>query len=354
MVRVLLAFLLFKGTDADLIAYRADQEEEIVPPPLTMAGLLALVVVWGSTRLLYALDGSTTVGFLRKTVARRVGQDVELRKHGPSHRMADEELVHQVSSVVYAHAASEATTAMGRPRLVHTGATKSELSMLANVTRERESEVSEVSSQTAPLCGCLCLPCSNSPIDPGIDLYLQKHLFTPAVRRALYNVMINPRRPGTANLAPSQAAVEAAAQNRVPFEVALYAAESPTGDGRGPATHYKFATHGGAAPPAGFAPTDERSMFEWIAQIGDPSPDGVAITEAFEGWLLDTARSWSDEDAALLPVEFLIAFGRELTTRLDISHRIRSTKLDAESLATLTTPPFGRYVDPEVVRAFQG
>jgi hypothetical protein len=57
--------------------------------------------------------------------------------------------------------------------------------------------------------------------------------------------------------------------------------------------------------------------------------------------------------AARLSVEFTVAFGTELTSRLDINHRVRSTKLTPEELTTLRSPPFAPFVDEIALQIFQ-
>ena len=57
--------------------------------------------------------------------------------------------------------------------------------------------------------------------------------------------------------------------------------------------------------------------------------------------------------AARLSVEFTVAFGSELTARLDINHRIRSTRLEPEQLATLRALPYAPFVDQNALQMFQ-
>merc|ERR1712167_494479 len=45
--------------------------------------------------------------------------------------------------------------------------------------------------------------------------------------------------------------------------------------------------------------------------------------------------------------------GLELTPRLDVHHRIRSTKLTDEEMAVLTSPPYSHFVDQALLERFQ-
>eukprot|EP00980_Cylindrotheca_fusiformis_P014710 scaffold4004_cov105-Cylindrotheca_fusiformis.AAC.9 len=94
-------------------------------------------------------------------------------------------------------------------------------------------------------------------------------------------------------------------------------------------------------------------MIQALSLIGDTSPRGLAITKAFEAYLSQTAWTWGDKEAAGFCVEFLIAFGNELSTRLDVNHRIRSKKLTEEEVAILSKQPFCNYVQPDAMRIFQ-
>ena len=45
--------------------------------------------------------------------------------------------------------------------------------------------------------------------------------------------------------------------------------------------------------------------------------------------------------------------GLELTPRLDVHHRIRSTKLTDEEMAVLTSPPYSHFVDQALLERYQ-
>ena len=299
---------------ADLIADRGEfnRRSRFGPPEpspeFNTWGLFVLVVVWGTTRLVYALDQETArMGYIRDAVQRALGQAVTLFGSGTGRELSDGDALAPVCI------ARERAIPFGSPTAAPGSfVSPSDVQAVAIVTRERERE---------------------------------RVFFPPVVRRAIYNVLINPREPCAPNAAPSAAAAEAAVQGKVPFEVGLYTDATRA--------KYAFVTHG-VTPPWGFGPAAPSDLERAMRQLGDPSAFGVTITEAFEAWLAVVARGWTPQSVAQLPVEFLIAFGRELTPRLDVNDRIRSTRLDADTLATLRAPPFGRFVDSTLLDTFQG
>jgi len=279
-----------------------------VEAPTNAFGLIVLIVVWGATRLVFVLDASTTVAYLREAVARHAGQAVRIVH--VNRMLKDSETIPRRGGALVAVEAARhdwlPTVSAQQAAIPNVG----DLAAADSVTRERERE---------------------------------KVLFTPAVRRAIYNVFLNPHRPGAPNATPSAAASAAIARGRVPFEVCVRARSSQ------PFVFQTLADDGVVLDV-----DDSVALLDTIKHIGDPTPDGVALAEAFEAWLAERARGWTTADVAELPVEFLIAFGRELTPRLDIGHRIRSTKLSEDELATLSQPPFCHYVDATLLASFQG
>ena len=111
--------------------------------------------------------------------------------------------------------------------------------------------------------------------------------------------------------------------------------------------------------PAGFAVVDDKQLLDAIGAMGqvqsaDPSFQPLVVTVAFEGFLAAVAaRSWQPAHASRCSVEFCVAFGQELTQRLNINHRVRTTKLTPEELATLRSPPFAPFVDQSALQMFQ-
>jgi len=104
----------------------------------------------------------------------------------------------------------------------------------------------------------------------------------------------------------------------------------------------------------GFTLFDDKVLLDSLQQIGTTSPAGLAATIALEAYLAATAKaSWSTDTVRSLSVEFLTAFGVEMTPRLDVNHRVRATKLSPDDVRTLSTPPFNAFVDQSTLRTFQ-
>eukprot|EP00547_Thalassionema_nitzschioides_P001607 CAMPEP_0194210338 /NCGR_PEP_ID=MMETSP0156-20130528/8163_1 /TAXON_ID=33649 /ORGANISM="Thalassionema nitzschioides, Strain L26-B" /LENGTH=154 /DNA_ID=CAMNT_0038937667 /DNA_START=289 /DNA_END=754 /DNA_ORIENTATION=- len=59
---------------------------------------------------------------------------------------------------------------------------------------------------------------------------------------------------------------------------------------------------------------NDKQLMTAIAERGSVNPESVAITKAFEAWVEETARNyWGDTQISKLSVDFLVAFGNELT-----------------------------------------
>ena len=98
------------------------------------------------------------------------------------------------------------------------------------------------------------------------------------------------------------------------------------------------------------------NKYAWSAltAIGRVDPSGYAATLAFESFLASLAAAcWQPQHVSRLSVDFLVAFGCELTPRLDVNHRIRSTELAAADKAKLRAPPFAAFADQAALAAFQ-
>ena len=88
--------------------------------------------------------------------------------------------------------------------------------------------------------------------------------------------------------------------------------------------------------------------------MGRTDAQSYALLAAFESWLARAAARWELAHTATLSVEFLAAFGMELGPRLELTARIRTSRLSAEELATLRAPPFSAFVDQNALAVFQG
>lgn len=176
----------------------------------------------------------------------------------------------------------------------------------------------------------------------------QAALFTGAVLRDAYLFLLNPAAPMAAPGLTSQPHSQQASH----LGAALLGKESAVG---GPLDTFAFVDRAGlpATLPDGWRLLDDATTLSALDHLGEPEPLPLAATRAFEQYLAHKATNWSDAQVSHLSVEFLVAFGRELTPRLDLLHRVRSVALTDQELATLSTPPFRACVDQDVLRRYQ-
>ena len=167
-------------------------------------------------------------------------------------------------------------------------------------------------------------------------------MFTSAVRRDIYRILKSPYNPSLGG-----------EDSRQMFGTVLLAKSS---DNNGPnAAWDTFAFAGKGANPSGFTILDDEQMLEAISSIGKITPVALAITQAFEAYLAQLVQLyWAEPEASQLSIEFLVAFGNELTPRLDINNRIRSTRLAPQEIEILSRQPFANFVDNESLETFQG
>ena len=168
----------------------------------------------------------------------------------------------------------------------------------------------------------------------------QTPLFSPAVRRDLYAIVLNPSAPGAPAADPSG------------YGVALIGKPSVLGGALDTLAYVDR-----AALPALLSEWtlfEDSVLLESLQQIGLTTAPALATTLAFEQYLAATARAaWTTDTVQRLSCEFLVAFAVEMTPRLDINHRVRSCKLSAADVATLSTAPFASFVDQGMLRTFQ-
>jgi hypothetical protein len=178
-------------------------------------------------------------------------------------------------------------------------------------------------------------------------------MFTPAVRADVYNVLRHPKSPTAGAPAPSSSSSS-------PFQAILLGKQQNSQQKSGFDT-YSFCDRAlfdkmmeqDHPQLKQYTVLGNDEMMQAVTCIGETTPRALAITKAFEAYLSQTAWTWGDKEAYGFSVEFLIAFGNELSTRLDINHRIRSTKLSDEEVDVLAQQPFCNYVQPEAMQVFQ-
>lgn len=174
-----------------------------------------------------------------------------------------------------------------------------------------------------------------------------KYMFSSAVRRDIYAILRNP------NNVPWGASISVEEQSSV-FGAVLLSKKSDAGEW----ATFAFADRHAYEEMTGlskskFVVLSDEEMSEAITHIGMVNPVALAVTEAFEAYLFQLAKEWGDREVVSLSIEFLTAFGRELSPRLNVNNKIRSTKLSKEEMLILATEPFSHCVDPEAMRFFQ-
>jgi len=173
----------------------------------------------------------------------------------------------------------------------------------------------------------------------------QADLFTGAVLRDAYLFLLNPASPGVA--APP-------GPHEAPQHLGAALLGKPSAVS-GSLDTFAFVDRAGlpTSLPDGWRLLDEATTLSALDHLGEPSPLPLAATRAFEQYLEEKARAWADAQVARLSVEFLVAFARELTPRLDVHHRMRSRALSQDELLSLSTLPFANGVDLNVLRRYQ-
>ncbi|CAJ1933302.1 unnamed protein product [Cylindrotheca closterium] len=211
--------------------------------------------------------------------------------------------------------------------------------------------------------------------DEEVEARLQDEpMFTASTRRDLYNIMRNPFKPHIGAPAPlswwgstedggdEDHAVEYEESSQ--FGGILLGKRSSSSSSEVTTSNdiffwdtYAFTDRMTYDPSTceGFTVLDDNQVLSAIAILGSSSTaHSIALTKAFEAWLAELAAShWGDLEASRLSVEFLVAFGNELTERLGINHRILSTSLTHDEMEILSEPPFRSHVLPELLEDFQ-
>ena len=216
--------------------------------------LLVVVTVFLGTRVVLALSEGSTHRDLLDAVAAKVGRAPD------SLRMflvqaTRNNFVENAFSFTYVHVAHGAnifgTSLLGRLR--------GPAYVAEPITENMRAQPTEKWTSGMPLItGADIAAAENGPA-PMLDLSsreAQVGLFTPATRRAIYAILLNPRNPTAPVAAPSPRAVAAAAAGEVPFEVGLWMAP-----GHGGTPAFCFVEHAAGAPKSGdpSAPWQEQS-----------------------------------------------------------------------------------------------
>ena len=94
-------------------------------------------------------------------------------------------------------------------------------------------------------------------------------------------------------------------------------------------------------------------MLNAIDHMGEITANALAVLKAFEKYLETKVKKWTGVDVANLSVEFLFCFGRELTPKFDINHRLRTRQCTGEEMRLLQSAPYAQFVSSEIVKRYQ-
>lgn len=167
-------------------------------------------------------------------------------------------------------------------------------------------------------------------------------MFTPQVLRDAYRFLTNPGEPGVP-----------VADSLHQFGAALLGKKSSAASSD-PFTAFAFVDRAAAASlPSDWQLLEDSALLSAIDHLGKLEPLPMAATQAFEKYLARKAANWQDIHVRRLSIEFAVAFGRELTPRLDVHHLVRSTKLSDQEIRVLSSAPFSTGVDQSVLRLYQ-
>ena len=219
-------------------------------------------------------------------------------------------------------------------------------------------------------------PASKPPCQLPSQMTLQQRteqacLFTPACRRDVYRVLCSPPRgplkaehrgpapaPGGSfgmPAAPGSFSFGGRPATATPFG----ASPTPPPPPPHPPLRWVLGVHSSLTPLEEVAPGGRAAAvtatLESLEQVGQPTERGLAITGAFEKLLVEEYVGWwSDSDAATLSVAFTLAFGQELSPRLDIEHAIRSRELSERDIDWLRGLPAHVPLNRALLAVFQG
>jgi len=94
-------------------------------------------------------------------------------------------------------------------------------------------------------------------------------------------------------------------------------------------------------------------MLNAIDHMGEITANALAVLKAFEKYIETKVKKWTGVDVANLSVEFLFCFGRELTPKFDINHRLRTRQCSLQEQQLLQSAPYSQFVSSEIVKRYQ-
>jgi hypothetical protein len=109
----------------------------------------------------------------------------------------------------------------------------------------------------------------------------------------------------------------------------------------------------GVTLPVEWTILSDELMLNAIDHMGELTANALAVLKAFEKYLETKVKKWTGVDVTNLSVEFLFCFGRELTPKFDINHRLRTRQCSPEEQLLLQSAPYAQFVSSEIVKRYQ-
>ena len=97
----------------------------------------------------------------------------------------------------------------------------------------------------------------------------------------------------------------------------------------------------------------DQLMLNAIDHMGEITANALAVLKAFEKYLETKVKKWTGVDVANMSMEFIFCFGRELTPKFDINHRLRTRQCSPEEQLLLQSAPYAQFVNSEIVKRYQ-
>ena len=109
----------------------------------------------------------------------------------------------------------------------------------------------------------------------------------------------------------------------------------------------------GVTLPAEWTILSDELLLNAIDHIGEVTAMALAVLKAFEKYLETKVKKWTGVDVANLSIEFLFCFGRELTPKFDLNHRLRTRQCTLSEQQILQSAPYAPFVSSVIVKRYQ-
>ena len=160
-------------------------------------------------------------------------------------------------------------------------------------------------------------------------------MWTPNVHRDIYNILLNPYLLNAKYKGDPDAGAVLVAKHMSSF------------------AFVDKASLKGLTLSAEWTILSDELMLNAIDHMGELTTNALAVLKAFEKYLETKVKKWTGVDVTNLSVEFLFCFGRELTPKFDINHRLRTRQCSPEEQLLLQSAPYAQFVSSDIVKRYQ-